>query len=138
MMSSNKRHIAKALSWRLIGTLDTFLISLVLTESISLGLSITSIDFVLKLLLYYFHERVWYHSKFKNSIKRHVYKTFSWRLIGSFTTIVISFLLTGNPTAGLKIGFTETFTKMILYFLHEKIWYKINFGLDKRNSNYVR
>ena len=35
---------------------------------------------------------------------------------------------------GLKIGLFETISKMILYFGHEKLWYKINFGLDKRNK----
>jgi len=32
----------------------------------------------------------------------------------------------------LQIGFTEVVTKMVLYYLHERVWYKINFGLDKR------
>ena len=137
-MNLNKRHIAKSLSWRLIGTLDTFLISFILTDSISLGISITGFDFILKLFTYYFHERIWYYSKFKNSTKRHLLKTFSWRLIGSFTTVLISFMLTGNPFSGFKIGFFETFTKMIFYYLHEKIWYKVNYGLDNRSSNYVR
>lgn len=61
-------------------------------------------------------------------------KTFSWRGIATLDTVVVSFIFLGNPFIGLKIGFAETLTKMILYYFHEKVWYKINFGLDKRNK----
>jgi len=53
------RSVAKAFSWRLIGTLDTLLISYLLTGKISLAASIASIDFVTKMILYFFHERLW-------------------------------------------------------------------------------
>ena len=43
-------------------------------------------------------------------------------------------VLTGNPFTGLKIGGVESISKMILYFGHEKLWYKINYGLDMRNK----
>jgi len=57
------RSVAKALSWRFIGTLDTLLVSYVLTGEIGLATSIASIDFITKLVLYFFHERVWNHIK---------------------------------------------------------------------------
>ncbi|WP_346881022.1 DUF2061 domain-containing protein [uncultured Algibacter sp.] len=57
------RSIAKALSWRVIGTLDTLIVSYVLTGEISVAASIASIDFITKMILYFFHERAW------NSIK---------------------------------------------------------------------
>jgi uncharacterized membrane protein len=53
------RSIAKAFSWRVIGTLDTLIISYVLTGKISVAASIASIDFVTKMILYFFHERLW-------------------------------------------------------------------------------
>lgn len=53
------RSIAKAFSWRLIGTLDTLLVSYILTGKISIAASIASIDFVTKMILYFFHERLW-------------------------------------------------------------------------------
>jgi uncharacterized membrane protein len=53
------RSVAKALSWRVIGTLDTLLISYLLTGKISLAASIASIDFLTKMILYFFHERAW-------------------------------------------------------------------------------
>jgi uncharacterized membrane protein len=57
------RSFAKSFSWRCIGTLDTLIISYVLTGEIGLATSIASIDFVTKLLLYFFHERIWNHIK---------------------------------------------------------------------------
>jgi uncharacterized membrane protein len=53
------RSIAKALSWRVIGTLDTLLISYLLTGKIAIAASIASIDFLTKMVLYFFHERAW-------------------------------------------------------------------------------
>lgn len=53
------RSIAKAFSWRVVGTLDTLIISYILTGKIALAASIASIDFLTKMVLYFFHERVW-------------------------------------------------------------------------------
>jgi len=53
------RSIAKAISWRVIGTLDTLLISYLLTGEVAIAASIASIDFVTKMFLYFFHERLW-------------------------------------------------------------------------------
>jgi uncharacterized membrane protein len=53
------RSIAKAVSWRVIGTVDTLLISYWLTGKMAIAVSIASIDFVTKMFLYFFHERVW-------------------------------------------------------------------------------
>ena len=53
------RSIAKAFSWRVIGTVDTLIISYLLTGEFSVAASIASIDFVTKMILYFFHERFW-------------------------------------------------------------------------------
>ncbi|PIB28441.1 hypothetical protein BFP77_09720 [Maribacter sp. 4U21] len=53
------RSVAKAVSWRIIGTLDTLLISFLLTGEVAIAASIASIDFVTKMFLYFFHERLW-------------------------------------------------------------------------------
>jgi len=54
-----KRSIAKTVSWRVIGTLDTILISWLITGTIALALSIGAIELVSKMILYFFHERAW-------------------------------------------------------------------------------
>ncbi|WP_372792847.1 DUF2061 domain-containing protein [Lutibacter sp.] len=53
------RSIVKAISWRMVGTIDTILISWLVTGKIALALSIGLIEVVTKMLLYFFHERVW-------------------------------------------------------------------------------
>ena len=53
------RSIAKAISWRVIGTLDTLIVSYILTGELVLATSIASVDFVTKMILYFFHERIW-------------------------------------------------------------------------------
>jgi len=66
------------------------------------------------------------------SYKRHVAKTISWRIIGTLDTMILSAFITGSWEMGLTIGSIEVITKMGLYFLHERAWYKFSkFGLKK-------
>ena len=53
------RSVLKTISWRVIGTLDTIIISWIITGHITLALSIGSIELVTKMVLYFFHERIW-------------------------------------------------------------------------------
>ena len=53
------RTIVKTVSWRIIGTLDTIIISWLITGTLTLALSIGSIELVSKMVLYFFHERIW-------------------------------------------------------------------------------
>jgi uncharacterized membrane protein len=69
------------------------------------------------------------------SYKRHILKTISWRVLGTLDTIILSWVITGSWKLGLSIGGVEVITKMVLYFLHERAWYKfINYGIDKTAS----
>lgn len=52
------------------------------------------------------------------------YKAVTWRIVGTIDTIVISYFLTGKVVIALSIGGFEVFSKMFLYFLHEKAWTK--------------
>ena len=63
--------------------------------------------------------------------RRSVVKAISWRILGTIDTITISYILTGQIKTALSIGGLEVFTKMILYFFHERIWNLISWG--KRN-----
>ena len=65
------------------------------------------------------------------SYKRHIAKTITWRIVGTLDTMIISGIITGSWELGLAIGGIEVFTKMILYFLHERAWYRFSkFGVD--------
>jgi uncharacterized membrane protein len=59
-MVQHKRHLAKALSWRAVGTLDTFILAWLITGSIELGALVGGTEVLTKTFLYYVHERVWY------------------------------------------------------------------------------
>ena len=128
-MRISKRHILKTISWRCLGTLDTLILSWLISGDLFVGVKISSVEILTKMILYYIHERVWFKSSVKNSKKRHLYKTFSWRFLGTADTVLIGWLISGDPLIGLQIGFAEVISKMILYYFHEKIWYKFKYGL---------
>ncbi|WP_042492101.1 DUF2061 domain-containing protein [Aequorivita sublithincola] len=135
---SRKRHIAKTITWRMVGTLDTILLSWFITGNPWTGLKIGLAEVFTKMILYYFHERVWFKINLskkgivRESRKRHIFKTLTWRGVGTLDTMLLSWLVTGNPLIGLKIGLSELLTKMILYYLHERVWYRMDYGLESR------
>ena len=132
-MKLSKRHIAKSLTWRFIGTIDTFVFTWLITGDIFEGLNLSALTTLTKLVWYYIHERLWFKSTVVDSNKRHILKTFTWRVIGTLDTVLFGWLITGNPLTGLKIGGIETASKMLLYFGHEKLWYNIDFGIRIKN-----
>lgn len=65
---------------------------------------------------------------------RSIVKTMSWRTIGTIDTIIISYIITGKPGLAFSIGGIEVFTKMALYYFHERTWNRINFGRIKKSD----
>jgi len=53
------RSVVKTISWRAVGTLDTVIISYIVTGNLKMAASIGSIELVTKMVLFYFHERAW-------------------------------------------------------------------------------
>lgn len=53
------RSFAKAVSWRTVGTIDTFVISFFVTGKVSLAGTIAAVEVATKIMIYYLHERVW-------------------------------------------------------------------------------
>ncbi len=64
MYERKRRSILKAISWRIIGTLDTFLISLLITGKFKFAISISGIELLTEFSLYFMHERIWTRIKF--------------------------------------------------------------------------
>lgn len=62
-----------------------------------------------------------------DSGKKSLAKAFSWRLLGTIDTIIISYIITGEVKSAISIGSIEVFTKIILYYLHERAWNKFKF-----------
>src|SRR6186713_232733 len=63
-----------------------------------------------------------------DSHTRSFVKGVTWRALGTMDTIMLSFIVTGNIGDALKIGFTEVVTKIILFYLHERLWNIIPMG----------
>ncbi len=151
MKEKHYRSVVKGISWRMVGTMDTIFLSWLFTGSITSALKIGSIEVFTKIFLYYVHERIWLKLKYgreqvlnaegvyiqKDKHYRSVVKGMSWRFFGTLDTIIIAFFVTGNHNTALSIGFTEVFTKVGLYYLHERLWYKVKFGLKKDDSAVV-
>jgi uncharacterized membrane protein len=53
------RSLVKGISWRVLGSIDTFIISWLFTSNVKAAGAIASTEVITKVLLYYFHERVW-------------------------------------------------------------------------------
>lgn len=60
--------------------------------------------------------------------KRSILKAISWRTWATLTTAVIVYIFTGEFALAITVGLLEVFAKMGLYFFHERLWQKINFG----------
>ena len=59
MKETQKRSVVKALTYRLWQSINTFIISLVITGKLDLAAAIVSVEVVVKIVIYFFHERIW-------------------------------------------------------------------------------
>ena len=59
---------------------------------------------------------------------RYVFKTFTYKTISIAITILAGWLLTGSPAIGLSLGLVEVTVKLFIYYQHEEVWSKIDFG----------
>jgi len=68
---------------------------------------------------------------------RSIVKALSWRATGTADTILISFLITGHAKMAISIGLVELFTKIVLYYFHERLWNRLSFGrITKSDGGY--
>lgn len=150
---SPKRSIAKAISWRVIGTLDTLLLSfLILTflgpflgmdeashaENAKTATYIAVTEVITKFILYYVHERIWARVSWdmsddglghiKEGARRSAVKTATWRVTASLDTMLLALLFTGNIGTAISIGGLEVITKLVLYYFHERAWARVRWG----------
>ena len=67
---------------------------------------------------------------------RSIVKAISWRATGTVDTFIVSYVVTSKVGVALSIGGIEVFTKMILYYFHERLWNRLNFGRKKVEPEY--
>ena len=60
----------------------------------------------------------------KQTRLRHLAKTVTWRIVGTIDTIALGWIISGDAKIGLTIGGFEVVTKMILYYFHERAWFR--------------
>ena len=63
--------------------------------------------------------------------RRSLVKAISWRVLGSIDTFLLSWLFTSSAKAAGAIATTEVITKMVLYYVHERAWGSIQWGVAK-------
>lgn len=75
----------------------------------------------------------------KVSHKRHIAKTITWRIIASGTTFILAWLFFKEDAHAAEkatgVALTESVIKMVFYYFHERAWYRINFGVEKKEGN---
>lgn len=147
-----KRSIAKAISWRFVGTIDTLILSYLLItylgplfgldrsgdEALHAAGLIAITEVATKTVFYFLHERFWVWLRWGTSVvngerketyARSTTKTGTWRTLASLDTMVLAWFFTGSIATAMSIGGLEVVTKLILYFFHERIWSNIGFGI---------
>ncbi|MGI8991795.1 MAG: DUF2061 domain-containing protein [Bryobacteraceae bacterium] len=62
---------------------------------------------------------------------RSLAKAISYRVLGSTSTALIVYLFSGNLTWSIGAGALDSIVKVALYFLHERLWERIDFGRPK-------
>ena len=91
------------------------------------------------MVLYFIHERFWARANWGVSVengtrvesyRRTGTKTATWRTIASLDTVLLAWFFTGNIGTAVSIGGLEIFTKLILYFIHERVWARLPFGIE--------
>lgn len=63
LAESRKRSVFKTITWRILATTDTFVISWIITGEWTLAGGIASVEIATKMYLYYMHERLWNRKK---------------------------------------------------------------------------
>lgn len=133
-MDSHARSLVKGVSWRVVGTIDTIVLSFLVTGNMTHAVKIGFTEVLTKVFLYYLHERIWNTTSFlrtnkkKPSHVRSLLKGVSWRAVGTVDTMFIAYFVTGLPISALKIGGFEVFTKIGFFYIHERIWSGIKWG----------
>ncbi len=133
---SHLRSIIKGISWRVVATTTTILVVLLVTCltgncSIDFAIKIGLIEFILKLLVYYLHERAWQIALKDGVVTKNetLIKTITWRILATTIIFIISgSVLNAFDEIALYIALTELVSKFVLYYLHERMWILLPLG----------
>ncbi|MDA3864299.1 MAG: DUF2061 domain-containing protein [Deltaproteobacteria bacterium] len=67
-------------------------------------------------------------------IKRTLYKTLTWRIAASTTTVLLVYAFSGELKVAGGVALTEVFVKSLVYFIHERVWEKVKLPEEKKTG----
>jgi uncharacterized membrane protein len=81
---------------------------------------------------------LWYNSfvSARESHARSIAKAVSYRILGSATTGIIVYAVTGKGSLSVGVGAADIVLKIGVYFIHERIWDRINYGRETKAPEY--
>ena len=138
---TKRRSVVKALTWRVLASLDTVIIAYFVTGGQwDQALAIGGFEVITKMIIYFFHERAWNRTKWGKKVgdvpnaktadrkRRSVVKATTWSILGSLDTFILAQLFTKSIKHASSIAIIELFTKPVLYFIHERFWNQLMWG----------
>ena len=139
MKVTKNRSLIKSISYRVIGFVNTFLISFLVIndgineKTIKYSLYLALLVLIIKAITYYLHERLWNIFDFgrlnKTVIKmRSFFKALTWRIVASTITLISAILITSNLDWTKSIVIYEFINGILIYYVHERIWNRLNWG----------
>lgn len=73
----------------------------------------------------------------QGSRKHSIAKAFTWRIVATADTILITWLVTGQIHAALAVGGFECVTKMVIYYVHERAWQQCTLDNDAEATDWA-
>lgn len=130
----------KTLTWRVVASLTTFLLALFFSKEAILSGALVTTEVITKLIAHYLHERMWLKFAGKFNVPRlSLAKAFSWRIIATTITVLLSLFFLGNVDVAAKIGVGDFFLKLVIYYGHERAWiyflHKVDNGKPAKSDN---
>ena len=139
MKVTKNRSLIKSISYRVIMFINTFLISFfVINDGLNenafkYSLYLALLVLIIKTITYYLHERFWNFFDFGRLIKsvikmRSFLKALTWRIAASTITLISAILITSNLDWTKSIVIYEFINGILIYYVHERIWNRVNWG----------
>jgi uncharacterized membrane protein len=79
----------------------------------------------------------WEKRKDMESTRRSIAKALSWRILATVITSVLVFAITGKGEFAATVGLADTTIKFFIYFAHERLWNRVNYGREQKQPEYI-
>ena len=132
-METQARSLAKTVSWRVIATAMTFVVSYFWLQDVASSLALAIVANLLKTLAYYAHERGWNSCSwgryaYSEGRLRSVVKSMSWRAVAAIITLGASYFWLPDLKDALLFVAAAMTVKALIYYFHERFWNGVQWG----------